>query len=333
LPRMKSTSKEIVRRVLASVENRATACGESLSRSILSLLKGAGVVMYDPSNPVGSLGGIDVGAASGKPARWVVSISFPLPCQDDGSVYVFEEGARGPELAMVVERNEYDEVGEAQGSGSARLSPVDRHGHYFLVVTDWVPRCGPGTYRGFRIRVFEPGSSPEEPRLSFEWEKSTLSDDLDVHTETDGFAVSVLDTDSIDFPRARDVVRAYKRSGGRFVRVQPYADKPRDFPVEWTSLPWNEASKLCVHGSHAEFESWHERFNATFASIFDDQDAVTFDRERPGRDARRTSVTFRCDTDAPDRRVCKRLPTLVTFELVKDGRGWLIESIAGRQTR
>lgn len=68
-----------------------------------------------------------------------------------------------PALAMIVEGNGYTAVGEAQGNGLARLSPADGRGDYFLVVADWVPRCGPGTFRGFRLRAFEPGAAPQQP--------------------------------------------------------------------------------------------------------------------------------------------------------------------------
>jgi hypothetical protein len=110
--------------------------------------------------------------------------------------------------------------------------------------------------------------------------------------------------------------------------VQPFADEPRDFPAEWTSLPWEEASKLCVPGKAPNLESWHRRFNETFGAILTDRDRVTFEKEAPRANAGRTSITFACSTDAQGRHVCKRLPAQITFGLVKDGKGWLIESIS-----
>lgn len=67
----------------------------------------------------GSLGRV-LGAASvclavscGGP--WIASTVFMLPCWSDGSVYVFEESARGPVLAMAIETNGYTKIGDAQG--------------------------------------------------------------------------------------------------------------------------------------------------------------------------------------------------------------------------
>jgi hypothetical protein len=310
--------------MLGTIDNRATACSESLSKIVVSTLWHAGVAMYDMCSSVGTIGGIDVSAASGNPARWVVSISLPLPCGSDGSVYVFEESVTGPTLVMAVEKNGYATVGEARGGGPALLSPPDARGRYFLVATEWVPRCGPGIFRHLIVRALAPAASPEKANPLLEWEKTVRDDGLDIRTSRDGFTVTVLDSDSIDFPRSRNLIRAYQRVAGHFVRVQPFAAEARDYPVEWASLPWPEASQLCVNGRRSELESWHRRFEETFKAK--DEDAISFEEIR-NTHARRTVATFACKTESKDRPSCKSLPREIDFRLVKDGEGWLIESI------
>lgn len=102
LSTMKRLSREVVRRLLASMPKRATACGTALAESIQSTVNGYLQHREENGDKIGGFG-VGLQTAAGAPARWISTVSFGIPCGSDTSVYVFEEREKGPVLEMAVE--------------------------------------------------------------------------------------------------------------------------------------------------------------------------------------------------------------------------------------
>lgn len=330
LPGMKRVSREVVRRLLASVPKRSSACGDALANTFRSIINPRLEHRTQSGDTVGGIG-LSMRTASGSPSRWVASVSFGIPCGADGSVYVLEERANGPALVMAVEARASAAIRDGQELATGKLSPVDSDGKYFLLTAHAFPRCGPGVWRGFSYRVFDPGASPDRPRKIFEERSSTpLNEDevADLETTAGGFSVRFPSWKVLDTSPARRHIRSYRRRGNRFERVPPFADRASDVPDEWVQLPWEQAQQLGVPGTEVALKSWHARIK-TEVNRTDAADILVFDEGSPETEVDHPWVAYKCVRWVDSKQVpaCQNLPNHIYFHMARDGEGYRLASV------
>ena len=295
IPRIESISVEVVRRMLGTLEKRAVGCGSALAATIESAINGAidqGAKESDEATgPCILLQGANV-----SPPKWVAWIGQWKPCdRSSHKPYVFEETRAGVSLLLAVD------IGPTYTDG-ARVSP----------------------WHTLIFRGFSPGPSLDRPRLVFADRVTALwseDDDIGITGTKEGFAIRFWSSTLLDEGRPREHVRSYRRHDGQFDRVQPFVAQARDLPDEWLRLPWSGARRLCASGRQVELKPWHARITTAIGRHEQGYPFMVLEAESADLAAARSWVTFKCDR-------CKDLPAHIHFEMIRDGNGYLIDSVS-----
>ena len=321
LPALKHAARDAARHVLAAARNAGTTRPSLLAAQVARALREAQA--GDGSQPIGAIAYVDVQRPSGHPTKLGLAIGLTIPCGSDGSLYVLQEEERGlARVLLEVEEHGYSSISGGLLALTYRLSEPDEKGGWFVVVANTSPWCT-SMWRTIRWRVFEPSTRPSAPRLVLSGQDHarfdfTRSDEefCSISAVRDSFELRYT---SWAHPFRSDVytphVRRFARGGSGFVRTQPIASRAIDLPGEWVDLPWGEAQRY-VAGNAEALRPWHERL----ASAARDEHA-TLTMERTDQATGRVLLSLACDA-------CKELSAKTAIQVVPDGAGWAIASIA-----
>jgi hypothetical protein len=118
-------------------------------------------------------------------------------------------------------------------------------------------------------------------------------------------------------PAQRDHIRHYTWSGDAFVRTQPIVTRALDLPDEWERIPWSEAKRWTKARGIVSLQQWHARLHGSERkdSYFD------FAYKTIQETHEHTIVQAVC-------RSCKKFPRKLLFDVVPDGPGYALASIA-----
>lgn len=198
----------------------------------------------------------------GHPDMIGATTTIRIPCGNDSSLYLFKRSGQEWTLVLAQEANDYENIGDAQGSFKYAVSPSSDNGQFFVVTKDVNPWCS-SNWHAIRYQVLRVGQSAYQPKVLLKRAETVyLGNERDglIAIRPDGFSIEFdagqrLDTGVI----IRRHVVAYQVKDDQVRRVPPFAFEPEGFLDEWVDLPWKEASQWIDASASAELRKWHER--------------------------------------------------------------------------
>jgi hypothetical protein len=312
LPEVKRAAREAVRRILFD-NQAATLSDEDLSTRIARTFQDVHL-SNDPQKVL-------VRRQPNHPGRVAVALSLASPHGTDDSVYVYEEHDDSlPLLVMAIESNGYELVTGAPYALSFAISPPDERERYFVIVAYSSPWFA-SAWSGITYRALEATSEAEAPRELFTAKEPAYLDSdkiAFVTADHNAFELHFLSRwDAFDLLSPRLQVRRYVQIADEFVRAQPVVVEAIDLPEEWLRLPWKEAKRWSKAPSTASLQRWHARLLDPKLR----ESSAEFSEEVAEATETHTIVKVSCPR-------CTKLPRGLIFDLVRDGPGYVLTSIA-----
>lgn len=268
LTRLKIQLRELINQTLHQ-QALGSASPAQVRAAIVSKLKMAGVhvgpargIDYgsDSNDGYGDILRIEVQRPEGHSNLLAVRAIMGIACGDDSSLYVFRFDAKGWNLLLTEEAQEYGDVSGALGHFSYAISPPDKDGRWWVVTAHLLPHCT-SVWRTmpYKVVAWKPGAS--RPDILLERAASARWDwPVEVQAGREGFQLTFSGWRDLDFTRNyRDHVLEFRIAGSKVQRIAPIAWSSEDFVDEWLDLPWEEAAQWALPTKLSELETWHHR--------------------------------------------------------------------------
>lgn len=212
---------------------------------LLATLDAEGIAIGDVpqgGGPYGWLVSVDVTTPPGHPELIAVEPSLSIPYDTDSALYLFRYD-RGWHLIYQREENDYDRIGLALGSFGWEISPSDREGR-FLILTTTVSPSPASVWQGLTWTVDRIVPWSDEP-IAIDRQTAVVNiggESWKLRASPNGYGLT-FDSEGIEpgFTRVRTL--QYALEGDRPVRVDPVAQSPGDFMVEWLDMSDEEAAR------------------------------------------------------------------------------------------
>ncbi|HEX8920176.1 MAG TPA: hypothetical protein VF766_01780 [Pyrinomonadaceae bacterium] len=163
LTKLKQQLRERVVDVINSSEMEA-ATPDEMAAGVEESLKGEGIVFGQKPGSYGDIQRITLKAFASHPELLQANIKLGIPCGDDTSLSVIRKSGRPWKPILIVEANDFSEVGGAQNSFGYATSAVTAAGEFFIVATDLTPACSK-MERSVRYKVLRPGPEAHTPEF------------------------------------------------------------------------------------------------------------------------------------------------------------------------
>ena len=249
--------RELVARELNGEAGSGTA--EVIEARLVGALQREGVpmVLDESDHPYGRIVELEVRRPAGLDRWLAVVVTQQILCGFDKALYVFERQAGRWRPAFALEPNPGEEIYQGMELLDFGISQPDPHGRSFVVVVDVNPQCV-SNWRRIRYRVFSLEEDALHPQPFFAGEGSVYHNDFELSMGADRFLVRFQGPQRLDAGiLIRSVVRAYRITGTKAVRIGPLADDERDFVDEWLHLPWQVAGRWAALPGWDFLGAWH----------------------------------------------------------------------------
>src|SRR5262249_4595461 len=236
---------------------------------ILAELGCSGVTLDDSEStreskqhPFGRICALEVSQPPGHPELMAVMVRLSINCGQDSALYIFREMAGVWRLLIGDEGANYESIEDARESLNYSVSPFDTGGGFFVAVATIGPACI-GSWRNLWYRVLRPGPEPYEPRAILDKKECIwLGSDppYTLQARAGGFTLDFFAPRTLDTGFRRHIVK-YQIAGDQAIRVAPLAEFPEDFLDEWSSQPWDEASRWVTKGAAVDLKHIHSELH------------------------------------------------------------------------
>lgn len=220
---------------------------------LMAELKDAGLTKDSEfESPFGSVAGIEITHPANFPAAVAVKAGVGAGCGSDESWYIYV-------LAAVGWKRILDYEGDTPLTNSEiEVSPVDRDGSHFVLITGNHPQCASRfnslQFRAFRISPFFPSRTLLDGQRDMDWTKDHRHATLTNSEITLEFESCCSEQGLTN----RTVIVKHKIDGDRTIRLDPVALNPQDFVDEWVHQPWAEMQNWTAKDLRARLEKWHK---------------------------------------------------------------------------
>lgn len=216
-------------------------------------------------NPV-RISGVEIKAPTGYDDLLAVTTTLSLPCADDTSLYILARRNNAWRLVLVLESNEYSDIGKAACTFEYAVSPPSPDGSWFVATAELHCWCT-SNWQEIRYTVLRPNQTTTQPDVLLQGRQGIYlgagEPPFSLAVDRDAFELRFQAAQSLD-PAilTRDHVVRYAVGAHDAQRVAPFAFRPEDFLDEWIHMPWRDASAWVDAADRARIHRWHARLDA-----------------------------------------------------------------------
>ncbi len=202
---------------------------------------------------------VEVTQPAGFPNALLVRVALQVPGGADEAAWLYEKREGKWIRTLSLERNQQK---TASQFSAIAFSPADASKSHLMVAVR-TPAGSAGCWHPVSFQLYRVGTPTPPPLLLDDWHTANLCNHgPSVKSEAKGFSIEVEDRD-LEPGTTRTHLLRYQVFAEHTRRVQPVAQKPREFVDEWLSRDWREAVDWTAPQARAALEKTHRELGGS----------------------------------------------------------------------